>query len=559
MSKFTDDNKIGRITDSEEDVTELQEDLDSLRTSLEFYNSLAREGTSLKIRLCPPQGGTSLKVRLCPPQGGTSLKVRLCPPQGGTLIKVRLCPSQGGTSLKVRLCPPQGGTSLKVRLCPSQGGTSLKIRLCPPQGGTSLKIRLCPSQGGTSLKIRLCPSQGGTSLKIRLCPSTGGTSLKYDCVLHREGHHLSTTVSSHREGHHLRVRLCPSQGGTSLKIRLCPSQGGTSLKIRLCPSQGGTSLKDTTVSFHREGHHLRSESPVSPRERFQDARDKFRSLERDWQRSDRPECHARPQVHAGVCRTPSWEHKPGAGGRDTRAPHEHATRDEGVWPKSDRDTGYGSRDGLLRERPRGREYDRGYGTCDTRDSEPWHCAGSPSRVPRGRSPTKDYRVPRVKSPERPDYHRAKSMHDLNQRSVNEDDPRSCNDPRRRSMYDTAEDPRPLRESRSDRRYRSQASLRRRNSCSSGSCPSVDSYNEIPDTRRFPGLDRATARPDPLETTRGPTHFIHVNKRTYDYPVNGGTAAVHINRAQHDDYRRFRYDHTTTPQFIRTTSVPAAHY
>ncbi|XP_069960976.1 zinc finger CCCH domain-containing protein 13 [Cherax quadricarinatus] len=309
----------------------------------------------------------------------------------------------------------------------------------------------------------------------------------------------------------------------------------------------------------RQNNRDRSESPVSPRERFQDARDKFRSLERDWQRSDRPECHARPQVHAGVCRTPSWEHKPGAGGRDTRAPHEHATRDEGVWPKSDRDTGYGSRDGLLRERPRGREYDRGYGTCDTRDSEPWHCAGSPSRVPRGRSPTKDYRVPRVKSPERPDYHRAKSMHDLNQRSVNEDDPRSCNDPRRRSMYDTAEDPRPLRESRSDRRYRSQASLRRRNSCSSGSCPSVDSYNEIPDTRRFPGLDRATARPDPLETTRGPTHFIHVNKRTYDYPVNGGTAAVHINRAQHDDYRRFRYDHTTTPQFIRTTSVPAAHY
>ncbi|XP_069194903.1 zinc finger CCCH domain-containing protein 13 isoform X1 [Procambarus clarkii] len=318
----------------------------------------------------------------------------------------------------------------------------------------------------------------------------------------------------------------------------------------------------------------RSESPVSPRERFQDAREKFRSLERDWQRPDRPDAHSRPQ---GISRTPSWEPspKPTTGVRETRGPVEQvqASRDEVVWPKSDRDTGYGSRDGLLRERPRGREYDRGYGTGDTRDSDPWRRdqghrtpdlwqkeprVPSPSRVPRGRSPTRDYRVPRVRSPERSDYHRAKSMHDLSQRrSANEEERRSCNDPRRRSMYDTAEDPRPLRESRSGHRYRSQASLRHHNSCSSDSCHSGDSY-ELPETRRFPGLDRATARPDPLETAHS-AHLNHVNKRTYDYPVNGGTAAVHISRAQHDDYRRFRYDHTATPQFIRSTSVPTAHY
>ncbi|XP_042232772.1 serine/arginine repetitive matrix protein 1-like isoform X2 [Homarus americanus] len=324
----------------------------------------------------------------------------------------------------------------------------------------------------------------------------------------------------------------------------------------------------------------RSESPVSPRERFQDARDKFRSLERDWQRPDRPDCQARPHAHGGVCRTPSWEPNPkgGSGVREARGSVEQGGRDEGVWPKSDRDTGYGSRDGLLRERPRGRDFDRGYGTCDTRDSDPWRRevghrtpdpwqreprAPSPTRAPRGRSPTREYRVPRVRSPDRTDYHRAKSMHDLSQRRAaneNEEDRGGCNDPRRRSMYDTAEDPRPLRESRTNRHYRSQASLRRHNSCSSDSCHSADSYNELPETRRFPGLDRATARPDPLEHARGHPHTAHLNsKRTFDYPVNGGTAAVHISRAQHDDYRRFRYDHTTTPQFIRSTSVPTTHY
>lgn len=333
----------------------------------------------------------------------------------------------------------------------------------------------------------------------------------------------------------------------------------------------------------RRQHHSRerSESPVSPRERFQDARDKFRSLEREWQRQDRPDSHSRSHPHAGVSRTPSWEPnpRPSGGIRDSRGPMDQlqGSRDEGMWPKSDRDTGYGSRDGLLRERPRGRDYDRGYGTCDTRDSDPWKRdvgrrtpdlwqkeprPHSPTRVPRGRSPTRDYRVPRVKSPERQDYQRAKSMHDLSQRRLaQEEERKGSNDPRRRSMYDQAEDPRPLRESRSGRRYRSQASLRRQNSCSSDSCNSAGSYNEIPTNRRFPGLDRATARPDPLEPIRSPSYNSHLNqnKRTYDYPVNGGTAAVHISRAQHDDYRRFRYDHTITPQFIRSTSVPTAQY
>ncbi|XP_063585243.1 serine/arginine repetitive matrix protein 1-like [Penaeus indicus] len=329
---------------------------------------------------------------------------------------------------------------------------------------------------------------------------------------------------------------------------------------------------------YRQMQHARerSESPVSPRERFQDAREKFRSLEREWQRPDRQDLSTRSHPHADITRTPSWEPspKPQGGARDFRSPVEQlqAGRDEGLWPKSDRDTGYGSRDGLLRERPRGRDCDRGYGTCDTRDSDPWRRevgrrtpdlwqkeprASSPSRVGRGRSPSREYRVPRVRSPERPDYQRAKSMHDLSQRRLaHEEDRRALNDPRRRSMYDAAEDSRPLRESRSGRRYRSHASIRRRSSsCSSESCHSVDSYNEIPDARRFPGLDRATARPDPLDQPR----LMAQAKRTFDYPVNGGTAAVHISRAHHDDYRRFRYDHTTTPQFIRSTSVPSTQY
>ncbi|KAG7176624.1 putative Serine/arginine repetitive matrix protein 1-like 5 [Homarus americanus] len=352
----------------------------------------------------------------------------------------------------------------------------------------------------------------------------------------------------------------------SISLKTCRQHVGKSFTLEV--------LLTVMMVLHR------SESPVSPRERFQDARDKFRSLERDWQRPDRPDCQARPHAHGGVCRTPSWEPNPkgGSGVREARGSVEQGGRDEGVWPKSDRDTGYGSRDGLLRERPRGRDFDRGYGTCDTRDSDPWRRevghrtpdpwqreprAPSPTRAPRGRSPTREYRVPRVRSPDRTDYHRAKSMHDLSQRRAaneNEEDRGGCNDPRRRSMYDTAEDPRPLRESRTNRHYRSQASLRRHNSCSSDSCHSADSYNELPETRRFPGLDRATARPDPLEHARGHPHTAHLNsKRTFDYPVNGGTAAVHISRAQHDDYRRFRYDHTTTPQFIRSTSVPTTHY
>ncbi|KAK7081923.1 hypothetical protein SK128_015158, partial [Halocaridina rubra] len=287
-----------------------------------------------------------------------------------------------------------------------------------------------------------------------------------------------------------------------------------------------------------------SESPVSPRERFQDARDKFRSLEREWQ--TRPDSHNRSHAHIGVSRTPSWEPNPRASGgvRESRGATDQlqGSRDDVLWPKSDRDTGYGSRDGLLRERPRGRDYDRGYGTCDTRDSDPWRrdigrrtpdlwqkepCPQSPSRAPRGRSPTRDYRVPRVRSPERQDYQRAKSMHDLSQRRLSqEEERRGSNDPRRRSMYDQADDLRPLRDSRSGRRYRSQASLRRHNSCSSDSCHSVGSYTEIPNNRRFPGLDKATARPDPLEPMRSPSYNSHLNqnKRTFDYPVNGGTAA-----------------------------------
>ncbi|KAK3865668.1 hypothetical protein Pcinc_028745 [Petrolisthes cinctipes] len=303
-----------------------------------------------------------------------------------------------------------------------------------------------------------------------------------------------------------------------------------------------------------------------------------------------------------------------------------------MWPKSDRDTGYGSRDGLLRDRCR-RDYDRGYGTCDTRDSDPWRREGGggggrtpdPLWPPRMSSPvrpannTRDHRMPRVRSPERPDYQRAKSMHDLTQRRLpTEEERRASHDPRRRSMYDAAADaPRPLRESRSARRYRSQASLRHRgrssssrssdNNSSASSCThSVSSYTQLPNTRRYPGLDRATARPDPLDNINKHQHQHHNNKqqttnnrassrpdpfdqqqqqqhhnnnkhnnnnnnnkRTFAYPVNGGNSALHINRAQqqqqqqqqHEDYRRFRYDHAlanTTPQFVRT-SAPTRHY
>ncbi|CAL4066948.1 unnamed protein product [Meganyctiphanes norvegica] len=314
-------------------------------------------------------------------------------------------------------------------------------------------------------------------------------------------------------------------------------------------------------------HHYprdRSESPVSPRDRFQDARDKFRSLEREIPWLD---CNS-PGQQNGLSRAPSWDPSPKH--KDSRglADHLQGSR-EALWPKSDRDTGYGSRDGLLRER-RPRDHDRGYGTCDTRDSDPWRTKEMGQQTPelwqmnaspgkngyRGRSPTRDYKNQRPRTPDKQDYHRAKSMHDLSQRKgTSDDEPR--NDPRRRSMYDTAEDQWPLKESRSGRQYLSQASLRRHNSCSSESCASDSSFRELPETQRYPGLDRSSARPNPLdhEKIQSPGHIS--NRRTFDYPLNGGAPAVQINRTYQDDYRRSRYE--PTPQFIRSTPVPTTNY
>ena len=255
----------------------------------------------------------------------------------------------------------------------------------------------------------------------------------------------------------------------------------------------------------------------------------------------------------------------------------YSSREDLLWPKSDRDTGYGSRDGLLREKKTNREWDRGYGTYDTRDSDVWRREGgrhtpeiweqqrtpetslSPGRG-RNRSPTREFKVPRVKSPDRQEYQRAKSMHDLSHRRSTLED-----DPRRRSMYDTLDDHPSLRDSRKTaHHFHSHANLPRpASSCSSksDSTTSVHGYNELPENQRFPGLDRATARPDPLDhpiMRSATSSAISKCVKTYDYPVNGGCAPIQITKTHHDDYRRFRYDHQP-PQFVRSTSVPAAQY
>lgn len=312
----------------------------------------------------------------------------------------------------------------------------------------------------------------------------------------------------------------------------------------------------------------RSESPISPRERFQDARDKFLSLEREW-RSGGP---IRASVSAAVVeQAPVVKRSKGHGNRSSR----RENREELVWPKTDRDTGYGSRDGLLRGEKRAtRDYDRGYGTCDTRDSDHWKRElerRSPefwdSKGPeRSLSPNQDnrnYRMPRARSPEqtepqRNEYQRAKSMHDLSRhRSMQEDDMKG--DFRRRSLYDTLDSPH-LQKSRSQQQqnqhYHSYGNLGPVRSCSpssSSSGQSIQGY-ELPDSQRYPGLDRSSARPDPLLTPR----YAGFSKKTFDYPVNGGHAPIHISRAQHDDYRRFRYDHNP-PQFARSSSIPTAPY
>ena len=191
--------------------------------------------------------------------------------------------------------------------------------------------------------------------------------------------------------------------------------------------------------------YYRSESPVSPRERFQDARDKFLSLEREWR-------------SGGVVRSSQIEEPPVTSNRRFRSANRNSRRENREdlgWPKSDRDTGYGSKDALLREK-KSRDYDRGYGTCDTKDSELWKrdIERSPdiwdSRCSeRSLSPHEENRKHfrssnRVMSPEknecsRNEYQRAKSMHDLSRhRSMHEDDPKA--DFRRRSLYETLESP-----------------------------------------------------------------------------------------------------------------------
>ena len=250
-------------------------------------------------------------------------------------------------------------------------------------------------------------------------------------------------------------------------------------------------------------------------------------------------------------------------------------REELIWPKTDRDTGYGSKDGLLREKRQSRDYDRGYGTCDTRDSDHWKKemerrspdfweGKGPERSLSPNLENRNYRMPRARSPDRGDhsvqrneYQRAKSMHDLSrQKSIQEDD---VKDFRRRSLYDTLDSPH-LQKSRSQQQqnhhYHSYGNLGPVRSSSPSSCSSGQSVQgyELPDSQRFPGLDRSSARNDALSGLR----YSGFNKKTFDYPVNGGHAAIHISRAHHDDYRRFRYDHNP-PQFSRSPSIPMAQY
>lgn len=239
-----------------------------------------------------------------------------------------------------------------------------------------------------------------------------------------------------------------------------------------------------------------------------------------------------------------------------------------MWPKSDRDTGYGSRDALLRERrPREARVDP-RDARDSRDLEYWKRDGhktpevweyrGPERTQspfrgRARTPVRDHRMPRVRSPDRQEYLRAKSMHDLTQRrpGVVEDERRG-RDPRRRSLYDPAEEvPYEGRRPFASHTHLQAPASPGTSSSSSPSRPGAGgTYHELPDHQRHPGLDRATARVDHLDPRS--------SKRTFDYPVNGGHAAIHITRAHHDDYRKFRYDHGSV-QFVRASAVPAAHF
>ncbi|KAK8379346.1 hypothetical protein O3P69_019322 [Scylla paramamosain] len=241
-----------------------------------------------------------------------------------------------------------------------------------------------------------------------------------------------------------------------------------------------------------------SASPSSPRERFQDAREKFRSLER-W---------GAPPSHT----PPPWE--------GSTPPPRHAPR-----------------------------------------------AHSPVR---GRSPTREWRGARQRSPEREQqYQRARSMHDLSgRRGAGAPHPDAPHDPRRRSLYEGTEEG---VGGRGPRRYRSHASLggRRASSPSPSSCcssSSAGSYAPLPEARRPPGLDRATARPDPLEGAlragplpmHAPLHHHHHHhpaapRRTFDYPVNGGTAPLHMARAPPpplDDAPPQRRPRPPPPQFVR---------
>lgn len=308
----------------------------------------------------------------------------------------------------------------------------------------------------------------------------------------------------------------------------------------------------------------RSESPVSQRERFQDARDKFLSLEREWRTGG---LRASVNQSSGAEVVASRRHRSS----------KRQNREELGWPKTDRDTGYCSRDGLLREkRSSNRDYDRGYGTCDTRDSDHWKkelerrspdfwdSRGPPERSsspthPDSRNPRLAYnRTPDRSEYQRNEYHRAKSMHDLSRnRCLQDDDPDK--DFRRRSLYDTL-DSSHLQKSRQPQatHYHSYGNLGPMRSptpsSSSSAGQSAQGY-EIADVHRLPGLDRATARPDPIANPR----YAGFNKRTFDYPVNGGQAPIHISRAHHDDYRRFRYDHNPTTHFSRSTTVSAVQY
>lgn len=321
---------------------------------------------------------------------------------------------------------------------------------------------------------------------------------------------------------------------------------------------------------------FRSESPVSPRERFQDARDKFLSLEREWRSGPRASNATKVTQEAIVRRS-----KGGSGGLSGGGGQRNSRRDnreELIWPKTDHDTGYGSRDGLLRDKRNARDYDKGYGTCDTRDSDLWKKemerspdfwdARGPERSLSPNLENRNYRMPRVRSPERNEhqvrneYQRAKSMHDLSRhRSIHDDnDDAIKGDFRRRSLYDTLDSPH-LQKSRSQQHqnhhYHSYGNLGPVRSSSPSSCSSGQSVSgyELPDAQRFPGLDRTTARNDPLAAPRYSGGF---NKKTFDYPVNGGHAPIHISRAHHDDYRRFRYDHNP-PQYARSPAIPTAPY